>query len=77
MRDGFSGKLAIHPAQVDTINKAFTPSKADIARATRIIEAFRAAGNPGVIGLDGEMLDKPHLLRAEKLLANAALYSAD
>lgn len=76
LRDGFTGKLAIHPAQVPIINRAFTPSEADIARAERIVEAFSAGGNPGVIGLDGEMLDRPHLLRAEKLLARAALYAA-
>lgn len=74
VRDGFTAKMAIHPAQVAVINSVFTPAKADIGRAVRIVEAFQAAGNPGVIGLDGEMLDKPHLLRAEKLLARAALY---
>jgi len=75
LRDGFSGKLAIHPAQVPIINRAFTPSAGDVERARRIVEAFAAAGNPGVIGLDGEMLDKPHLERARKLLTLADRYA--
>lgn len=68
-RDGFTGKMAIHPAQVPIINEIFTPPEAEILRAKKIVKAF--ADNPaaGVIGLDGEMLDKPHLERARKLLA--------
>ncbi|MBZ0215646.1 MAG: HpcH/HpaI aldolase/citrate lyase family protein, partial [Fimbriimonadaceae bacterium] len=73
-RDGFTGKLAIHPAQVDVINDVFTPSGEAIARAKRIADAFQQAGDAGVIGLDGEMLDRPHLRRAEKLLARAKIY---
>lgn len=73
-RDGFTGKLAIHPAQVEIINEVFTPSAAAIERAQRIANAFKDAGDAGVIGLDGEMLDRPHLRRAEKLLARAAAY---
>lgn len=68
-RDGFTAKMAIHPAQVEVINAVFTPAATDIARARRIVDAFAAAGDAGVIGLDGEMLDRPHLLRAERLLA--------
>jgi citrate lyase subunit beta/citryl-CoA lyase len=68
-RDGFGAKLAIHPAQVPVINAVFTPDAAAIARAERVIAAFAAA--PGVVGLDGEMLDRPHLVRAERLLARA------
>lgn len=75
VRDGFSGKLAIHPAQIATINRVFTPSPGDIAHASALIDAFREAGNPGVIGLDGAMYDRPHLERARKLLARAARYS--
>jgi citrate lyase subunit beta/citryl-CoA lyase len=75
VRDGFTGKMAIHPAQVAVINAVFTPSAEDVARARRIVEAFAAAGNPGVVGLDGEMLDRPHLTRAERLLARAAKYA--
>jgi citrate lyase subunit beta/citryl-CoA lyase len=70
-RDGFSAKLAIHPDQVPVINHAFTPSESDLQQARRIVAAFAAAGNAGVIGLDGEMLDVPHLRRAERLIARA------
>lgn len=69
--DGFTGKMAIHPAQVPVINEVFTPSKEAIAHAQAIVDAFTAAGNPGVIGLEGEMLDRPHLIRARALLARA------
>ncbi|SDU21702.1 CoA ester lyase [Stappia sp. ES.058] len=71
LRDGFTAKMAIHPAQVAVINEVFTPSDTAIADARRIIDAFAAAGDPGVVGLDGEMLDRPHLRRAEKLLARS------
>jgi citrate lyase subunit beta/citryl-CoA lyase len=71
LRDGFTAKMAIHPAQVPVINEVFTPSQDAIADARRIVDAFAAAGDPGVVGLDGEMLDRPHLRRAEKLLARA------
>ena len=72
-RDGFTAKMAIHPAQVPVINAAFTPSQAAIDEARRVIAAFRAAGDPGVVGLDGRMLDRPHLLRARRLLARAGV----
>lgn len=68
-KDGFTGKMAIHPAQVPIINAVFTPSKAEIANAQSVVDAFEAAGNPGVLAVDGEMLDRPHLKKAEKLLA--------
>lgn len=71
LRDGFTGKMAIHPAQVPVINEIFTPAQADIDKARRVVEAFAKAGDAGVIGLEGEMLDRPHLRRAEKLLARA------
>jgi citrate lyase subunit beta/citryl-CoA lyase len=70
-RDGFTGKLAIHPAQVPVINAAFTPSDTAIAEARAIVEAFAAAGNPGVISMDGRMVDKPHLEKARRVLARA------
>lgn len=70
-RDGFTGKMAIHPAQVPIINEAFTPSAEAIAHARAIIDAFEAAGNPGVVGIDGKMYDRPHLKRAQRLLARA------
>ena len=68
-RDGFTGKMAIHPAQVPIINEIFTPPAAEIERARRVVKAFADNPTAGVIGLDGEMLDKPHLARAQKLLA--------
>lgn len=71
-RDGFTGKMAIHPAQVPVINDAFTPSGASIAQARAIIKAFDDGGNQGVVGVGGKMYDRPHLRRAERLLARAA-----
>jgi len=70
-RDGFTGKLAIHPAQVPIINEVFTPTAAAIAKARAIVDAFAAAPGAGVVGLDGVMYDRPHLVRAKQLLANA------
>ncbi len=67
-RDGFVAKMAIHPAQVPVINDAFTPSPEAIERAKAVIEAFKANPGAGVVGVNGEMLDRPHLLRAERLL---------
>lgn len=75
-RDGFTGKLAIHPDQVEPINRIFTPAPDAMARARRIVEAFKAAGDAGVVGIEGEMLDRPHLVRAELLLARAQRYGA-
>ena len=69
LRDGFVGKMAIHPAQVPIINEVFTPTQEDMAHAQSIIDAFEAAGNPGVIALDGVMLDQPHLKQAKRLVA--------
>ena len=70
-RDGFTAKLAIHPAQVPVINEAFTPSPEAVAKSQAIVRAFADAGNPGVVGIDGQMYDRPHLKRAERLLARA------
>ncbi|KLK93704.1 citrate lyase [Microvirga vignae] len=70
-RDGFVAKMAIHPAQVPVINEAFTPSPEAIERAKAVIEAFKANPGAGVVGVNGEMLDRPHLLRAERLLRRA------
>jgi citrate lyase subunit beta/citryl-CoA lyase len=70
-RDGFTGKMAIHPAQVPVINAAFTPSAEAVERSQAIVSAFEAAGNPGVVGIDGKMYDRPHLRLAERLLARA------
>lgn len=68
-RDGFTAKLAIHPAQIEVINEVFTPSPEAIVHAVAVVEAFAAAGNPGVVAIDGQMYDIPHLRRAERLLA--------
>lgn len=68
-RDGFSGMLAIHPDQVEIINAAFTPSAGEVAQARRVVAAF--AGGAGVASLDGKMLDKPHLMQAQNVLALA------
>lgn len=68
-RDGFTAKMAIHPAQVAVINEVFTPTAAAIARSAAVVDAFRAAGNPGVVAIDGKMYDRPHLRLAERLLA--------
>jgi citrate lyase subunit beta/citryl-CoA lyase len=76
-RDGFSGKLAIHPDQVPIINRAFTPSEKEVERAKRVVAAFESANRRGVIGLDGEMLDVPHLRRAERILARAGRSGGD
>lgn len=72
-RDGFTGKQAIHPAQVPVINEAFTPSADAVAHAQRLVAAFAGAGDAGVVALDGEMVDMPHLKRAERLLERARL----
>ncbi len=71
LRDGFVGKMAIHPAQVPIINEVFTPTREDVAHAQTIIDAFEEAGNPGVIALEGVMLDQPHLKQAKRLVARA------
>jgi len=68
-RAGFRGMLAIHPEQVPVINRAFSPSEAEIAHAERIVAAFAANPGAGTIGLDGAMLDMPHLKRAQAVLA--------
>jgi citrate lyase subunit beta / citryl-CoA lyase len=70
-RDGFSGKLAIHPEQIAAINAAFVPSEAERAHALRVVAAFATAPSAGVVSLDGRMLDRPHLLQAERTLAMA------
>mgnify|MGYP002378615262 CR=1 FL=1 len=70
-RDGFTGRIAIHPDQVPIINAAFSPSAAEIALARRIVEAFEAAPHLGAIGIDGKMYDIPHLKAAQRTLAAA------
>lgn len=68
-RDGFTAKLAIHPAQVATINDVFTPKPDAIARAQAIVDAFAAAPGAGTVGIGGVMYDRPHLARAMQVLA--------
>jgi citrate lyase subunit beta/citryl-CoA lyase len=72
VRDGFLGKMAIHPAQVPIINEVFTPSAKAVEHARAVIEAFAAEPGAGVVGIGGLMYDRPHLARAEQLLARAA-----
>lgn len=71
-RDGFTGMLAIHPDQVDAINAAFDPSAEEIERAHQIVAAFAAEPDVGVTSLEGQMLDRPHLLQAQRVLALAS-----
>lgn len=68
-RAGFRGMLAIHPAQVDPINRAFSPTEQEIERAREIVAFFAARPELGTIGHKGEMLDRPHLVRAQAILA--------
>ena len=70
-RDGFTGKMAIHPAQVPIINEVFAPSAAAVAEARAVIAAFEANPDRGTVGIDGVMYDRPHLERARQLLARA------
>lgn len=68
-RDGFTGMMAIHPVQIAAINQGFTPSEAEIARARAVIDAFAANPGAGVLKLDGRMIDRPHLIQAQRVLA--------
>jgi len=70
-RDGFAGKLAIHPDQVAVLNEAFRPTAAAVEAAQAVVKAFSAAGGAGVVASGGKMLDRPHLLRAQRVLALA------
>ncbi len=68
-RDGYRGMLAIHPAQVDVINAAFTPGEDELAEAREVVALFAANPGVGAIGYKGGMLDRPYLSRAQQLLA--------
>ncbi len=68
-RDGFTGRIAIHPDQVATINRCFSPSEAEVEEARRITDAFAAQPNAGTLGIDGKMYDIPHLKAARRTLA--------
>jgi len=69
-RDGFLGRMAIHPDQVEAINNCYTPSTSEIEHARRIVEAFAANPSAGTLGLGGKMIDIPHLKAAQKTLAS-------
>lgn len=71
--EGFTGRLAIHPAQVATINECFSPSSEEIAHAQRVLAAFAANPDAGTVGLDGKMIDIPHLKQAKRVLAQAGI----
>ena len=75
-RDGFSGMLAIHPDQVDVINRAFVPTAAELERAERIVALFEANAGAGTLGMDGEMIDRPHLVQAQRILQLARRLAA-
>jgi citrate lyase subunit beta/citryl-CoA lyase len=70
-RDGFTGMMAIHPDQVKVINLAFTPSDEEVAHARAVVAAFDASPGAGALSLDGRMIDRPHLLQAQRILAAA------
>ncbi|MDX3886377.1 MAG: CoA ester lyase [Sphingomonas sp.] len=68
-RDGFTGMMAIHPAQIAIINEGFSPTQAEIAHARAIVAAFAANPGVGALKVDGKMIDRPHLVQAERILA--------
>lgn len=70
-RDGFTGKIAIHPAQVGPINEAFTPTDDELERAQAIVQAFADQPDTGTVSLDGKMLDRPHFIQAQRTLSQA------
>lgn len=70
-RDGFTGKMAIHPAQVAVMNAVFTPTREAVEKAQAVVAAFAAAPGAGTVGIGGVMYDRPHLARAHQLLARA------
>ena len=69
-RDGFTGRMAIHPDQVAAINRCYAPSDAEIERARKIVAAFEANPGAGTLGIDGQMVDIPHLKAARKILGS-------
>ena len=69
-RFGFGAKLCIHPRQVDAVNRGFAPSADELAWARRVLDAAAASGG-GAVAVDGKMVDKPVLLRAEEMLRQA------
>ena len=75
-REGFTGKLAIHPAQVPVINAAFSPSDDDLRHAEEIVAAFEAQPNAGTLSVGGRMVDRPHLIQARRVLERAVRQDA-
>lgn len=73
-QEGFSGRLAIHPAQVAIINECFTPSPAEVDHAQEILAAFAANPGAGTVGLGGKMIDIPHRKQAERIVAEAKAF---
>ena len=69
-RDGFTGRMAIHPDQIAVINRWYAPSEAEVERARKIVAAFEAHPGAGTLGIDGKMVDIPHLKAARKILAS-------
>ena len=67
-REGFTGKLAIHPAQVSVINAAFMPSPDEVKHAEAVVAAFEAQPDAGVLSVEGKMVDRPHLVQARRVL---------
>ena len=67
-RSGFTAKMAIHPAQIPVINRAFTVSDDELAWARNVLALFEANPDAGTIALDGKMIDRPHLTLARRLL---------
>lgn len=76
-REGFTGKLAIHPDQVPIINAAFTPSKDEIRNAEAIVAAFEAHPESGTLSVNGKMADRPHLEQARRVLKRARAVAND
>ena len=75
--DGFAGKILIHPAQIDIVNAAFTPSPEHVRWAERVNDAFTANPDAGVFALDGKMIDRPHWKLAQRILAAAGAKTAN
>lgn len=73
--EGFTGRLAIHPAQVEIINECYTPSDDEVAFARRVVETFAAQPGTGTIGIDGKMFDIPHLKAAQRTIAVAEAFA--
>ncbi len=74
--EGFTGRIAIHPAQVAGINQSFMPSADEVAHARRVLDAFAANPGAGTVGLDGKMIDIPHQKQAQRVLAQATAFGA-